>query len=75
MHAEIDRISHEIIYEHQHLKKMFSAIESDENLVETLDELGRALEVHIRKEERVLFPLIQQYCPEEMLDEIRVLLT
>ena len=74
-YAEIDRLSYEIKYEHQQLKKMFSAIENDENLLEALDELGRALEVHIRKEERVLFPLIQQYCPEEMLDEIRLLLT
>jgi iron-sulfur cluster repair protein YtfE (RIC family) len=73
--AEIDRLSYEIIYEHQQLRKMFSSIENDNNLAEMLDELGRALEVHIRKEERVLFPLIQQYCPEEMLDEIRLMLT
>jgi iron-sulfur cluster repair protein YtfE (RIC family) len=32
-----------------------------------LDELGKALEVHVRKEERELFPLIQESCSEELM--------
>jgi len=44
------------------------------NLVGDLDKLGKKLEQHIRKEERILFPLIEQYCPEEMLAAITLLL-
>ena len=37
------------------------------NLQVHLDTLGNALEIHIRKEERELFPLIEETCNEAEL--------
>ncbi|MBP6024892.1 hemerythrin domain-containing protein [Ferruginibacter sp.] len=67
VHAEIDKISEEIFTEHQQLKKMFLSLDKTNNTIEELDTLGQALDDHIRKEERVLFPLIQQHCSEAIL--------
>jgi iron-sulfur cluster repair protein YtfE (RIC family) len=71
-HPEIEKLTAEIINEHYLLTKLFNALDKENNLVNSLDELGRALESHIRKEERVLFPLIQQYCPDEILNTIEL---
>jgi iron-sulfur cluster repair protein YtfE (RIC family) len=71
-HPEIERLACEIIDEHQQLTNLFNNISKENNLINSLDELGRAMESHIRKEERVLFPLIQQYCPEEILNTIEL---
>lgn len=68
VHTEIDKLSDEIFTEHQQLKKMFLSLDKTNNTSEELDTLGRALEDHIRKEERLLFPLIQQHCSEAVLN-------
>jgi iron-sulfur cluster repair protein YtfE (RIC family) len=68
VHAEIDKLSEEIFTEHQQLKKMFLSLGKAGNTIEELDILGRVLDEHIRKEERILFPLIQQHCSEEALN-------
>ena len=60
----------EITAEHQELLAMFNMLQHAEVLADALDQLGKKLEDHIRKEERVLFPLIQEYCPEEILKNI-----
>ena len=39
-----------------------------------MNELAVKLEDHIRKEERVLFPLLQEQCNETVLAEIHELL-
>ncbi len=70
IHPDIDRLSSEIIEEHSMLTIAFTALNKKKPLVEALDTLGIALETHIRKEERILFPLIQQYCPEKLLKTI-----
>ena len=67
---EIEKLAGEIILEHQELTSAFLTIRASGNLVIDLDTLGKKLEQHIRKEERVLFPLIEQYCPEEILSAI-----
>lgn len=69
-HNEIKKLAAEIINEHQQLKIIFTSLDKSENLAATLDVLGRALENHIRKEERVLFPLIQKHCPEDIMNGI-----
>jgi len=69
----IERLAGEIIEEHRELTDDFLTLQSAKNLVNSLDDLGRKLEQHIRKEERVLFPLIEQYCPEAVLAEIEAL--
>lgn len=68
VHTEIDKLSDEIFKEHQQLKKMFLSLDRTDNTIEELDTLGQALDDHIRKEERLLFPLIQQHCSEEILN-------
>lgn len=70
IHPDIDRLSSEIIEEHKQLSIAFKELNKNKTLVIALDTLGIALETHIRKEERILFPLIQQYCPEELLNTI-----
>jgi iron-sulfur cluster repair protein YtfE (RIC family) len=40
-----------------------------------LDELGKALEKHVRKEERELFPMIEAKCNEQLLEKINQLLS
>jgi iron-sulfur cluster repair protein YtfE (RIC family) len=47
---------------------MFISLDKTGNTIEELDTLGQALDNHIRKEERVLFPLIQQHCSEAVLN-------
>ncbi|HMK03837.1 MAG TPA: hemerythrin domain-containing protein [Ferruginibacter sp.] len=71
---EIAELSVVIINEHEQLTALFLSLERAVDLEETMDELGRKLEEHIRKEERVLFPIIQQYCAEDKLQEISILL-
>ena len=70
----IDTLATEIYAEHTVLRALFEMIPSSKNLEDDLDSLGRALENHIRKEERVLFPLIQETCDEALLNHIQNLL-
>jgi hemerythrin-like domain-containing protein len=67
---DIEKLREEIINEHQYLKTIFLSLDKTDNLSVTLDILGRALENHIRKEERILFPLIEQHCPDGILDTL-----
>ena len=69
-HEEIKKLALEITQEHAQLTVGFNSLDSTIDLEEKMDVLGKALDRHIRKEERVLFPLIQQYCPAEILASI-----
>ena len=69
-HDEINKMTLEIIKEHLQLTDTFIALDSTIDLEEKMDTLGKALDRHIPKEERILFPLIQQYCPPEILSGI-----
>lgn len=71
---EIDRLSAEIINEHYHFHISFTSIINRENIENQLDTLGKELELHIRKEERILFPLIQEKCTEDVLNIIAKIL-
>ncbi len=73
-HPHIKELAAEVRNEHRQLEKLFLSLSNETNLEETLDKLGRSLEAHIRKEERILFPLLQEHCPEELLQEINMLL-
>ena len=75
INEKIDSLSDEIIHEHRELRLLFELLPVTEKLEEHLDTLGYALEKHIRKEERELFPLIQESCDETLLAEIAQLLT
>ena len=74
IHPSITSIADEISAEHILLKGLFHSLKDAYDPEAVLNELGNELDAHIRKEERVLFPLIQKYCPEEMLQKLQPLL-
>jgi iron-sulfur cluster repair protein YtfE (RIC family) len=73
--AELDQLGEELIAEHKKLRELFKEIKTTGDLVNHLDLIGNTLEKHIRKEERVFFPMIQQYCEEKVLEKIETLLS
>lgn len=68
--SAIEILTGEIILEHLQLTALFDALPNAKELPVALDKLGRLLEDHIRKEERILFPLIQEHCPGNVLNAI-----
>jgi len=73
-HAEVTVLAGEIKNEHQQLTALFAFLSNTNDLVAVMDTLAVSLQDHIRKEERVLFPLLQQHCSAEQLKEIHELL-
>lgn len=55
-------IADDIIAEHTVLKYCFSNLQKTEDKEAALRKLGRLIELHVRKEERILFPMIQTHC-------------
>lgn len=74
LHPQIATLSDEIVAEHALLKGLIVSLKKTFDPEAVLNELGNELDAHIRKEERVLFPLIQEHCTEEMLQKIQPLL-
>ena len=72
---EIDNLVEEIITEHKKIKQLVNRLESDEDVENTLDELGSILESHIRKEERDLFMKIQEILTEDELTTVEKQIT
>ena len=72
---EIDSLIEEIITEHKKIKQLVNQLESNEDVENTLDELGNILESHIRKEERNLFMKIQEILTEDELTAVEKQLT
>ena len=71
----IDSLIIEIIQEHNLIKNYIKTVEENNHTEETLDQLGKLLDNHIRKEERVLFELIQNKCSETELAKIKNILS
>ena len=67
---EIDNLVEEIITEHKKIKQLINQLESDEDVENTLDFLGKILESHIRIEERDLFMKIQEILTEDELTTV-----
>lgn len=72
---ELDTLMDDMVKEHVVLRELFVQLTDQTEFLLPLDHLGKTLEDHIRKEERQIFPMIQECCSEEKLDEIRVLLS
>ncbi|MEP6711656.1 MAG: hemerythrin domain-containing protein [Ferruginibacter sp.] len=70
INATLDPMLAAIFKEHAALHESFKAIQLQSPGPEFLDGLGKALEKHIRTEERELFPLIQESCSEDLLKRI-----
>ena len=73
LHIIADETLHEMSLEirndHRKISAMFSAL-SPESTESELDVLGKKLEEHIRKEERVIFPLIEKLATPELMEEL-----
>ena len=70
---DLNNLVAEILNEHTELTEAFLTLQQSENLEKSLHLLGEKLTDHIRKEERVLFPLIEESCTAEMLNELKSL--
>ena len=66
----LDLLVKTILNEHKQLHVLFKSINNHSNLPLHLHQLGKALEAHIRKEERELFTLMQESCSENILTVI-----
>lgn len=71
---ELDEMLKTMIEEHVLLHQLFAMISKTSDLPAHLDTLGKTLEKHVRTEEREIFPLIQECCTEEMLDQLAAVL-
>ncbi|HEX2866631.1 MAG TPA: hemerythrin domain-containing protein [Ignavibacteriales bacterium] len=70
--AHLDRLFNEILEEHRQIKKQVEALleEGGNPIEEKLDTLGRLIDSHVRKEERELFPRIQEVFSEDELNKL-----
>lgn len=73
--SSLDLISAIILREHRELHKLFKSLADSKDITARLDDLGKLLENHVRTEERVLFPLIQESCNEDIMIRIEKILT
>ncbi|AFH48571.1 Hemerythrin HHE cation binding domain protein [Ignavibacterium album JCM 16511] len=64
---ECDDLIDELINEHKFFYEKIPALENSPNLINEMDLIGHRLEEHIRKEERILFNLIQELLTEDEL--------
>lgn len=61
----------EMLLEHVNIRALIQKIKQmDSDLEPVLQQLGNMLEAHIRKEERILFPMIEKALPEEALEAL-----
>ena len=68
---DIDLLARQIRQDHLQLKKMFQSLSyADAALESKMDTLGHELEKHIRTEERILFPAMQEKCLASELEAI-----
>ena len=70
--AELDALTKEVKAEHLQLSALFLSIPEQEELENHLDELGFALEAHVRKEERQLFQLIQATLDDDEMENLLI---
>lgn len=74
IHPSIGSLAQEIIAEHAELSGLFLSLPAAADPEALMQELALKLEAHIRKEERILFPLLQQHGSEALLAAIYELL-
>jgi|SRR5690625_3909624 len=61
----------DMLLEHVKIRSLFNLIITSKEIdISTMHKLGSVLESHVRKEERVTFPLIEKALPEEVLIEM-----
>ncbi len=73
INPRLDSMLREMAEEHVILRGLFSQLKDPADLSAHLDQLGKSLEKHVRKEEREIFPLIQDSCSPHILAELGAL--
>ena len=68
--SNLDLMIKTIYSEHQELHKLFQSIDNHPDLPSHLDQIGKILETHVRKEERELFPLMQETCNDDLMIKV-----
>jgi iron-sulfur cluster repair protein YtfE (RIC family) len=63
---ELDALIDNILEEHRLIESLVKKLDTQQDVESTLDQLGKTLEGHIRKEERELFQKIQILLGEEL---------
>lgn len=71
-HAEVDIPEvQDMLMEHVKIRALIDTILKMEEIdISAMHKLGELLDLHVRKEERILFPLIEKALPEEVLNEM-----
>ena len=64
---ELDKMIQNILEEHDEIRNSIESLQKG-NLEDNLDAFGKLLEKHVRTEERILFPKIEEVVGEEELD-------
>lgn len=68
--ADIPEVQ-DMLMEHVKIRALIDTILRMEEIdISVMHQLGELLDLHIRKEERILFPMIEQALPEEVLKEM-----
>lgn len=74
MRPDLDILIDEVFAEHETLKAYFHQLDAAAVTEDQLDRIGQLLNNHIRKEERVLFPMLEHFCSVEQLEQFRQML-
>lgn len=74
MDAELDRHLQEVIEEHHLLRRLFSELPMHAGDKAYQDVVGQTLEKHVRREDRELFPMIENVVGEAMMESIAAIL-
>lgn len=67
---EIEKLVEELIQQHKKIYSLIEMLKSSAQPEIELDELGKLLESHIRKEERELFQMVQKILSEDELEKL-----
>lgn len=67
-----DKLINELYEEHKYFNEKISSLKDSFDLAEQLNLIGHKLEEHIRKEERVLFNMIQDLLNESELEDVKL---
>lgn len=67
---QIDGLINELQTEHSQIISLFEQLKLGIAPADTMDFLGKLLNMHVRKEERELFELAQQQVPENVLEKL-----
>ena len=72
--SAVDKLVDDLVDQHNSIASLIKRIKASDSPGNELNELGSILEMHIRKEERELFPKVQEILSENKLKELELLL-